>query len=528
MEPTRLATLLASVSLVADAGYGLAPGDSMRASAIAVRLADAVGASEAVAREAFFTSLLRHVGCVGFAHEMAAMFGDDLQANEAGSRTNFARRSDVFTTLLPGIVAGGAPGTQLRRALRLVTRGPRIGAAYETATCEVGRETARRMGLGGGVQRSLFEVYEWWNGNGNPRGLAGESIAPGARLARIATDAAVFHRLGGPDAAVAAMAERKSKILEPHLVECMAASAKTVFAGLTDADPRELALESEPPPHTGIGATDILAIAESLADLADLKSVFMAAHSREVARLAVGAAERLDLGDGDVRTVRLAGLLHDLGRVAITNRIWEKQGSLTSVEWDEVHLHPFHGERLLRGCAPFADAAAIVGRHHERLDGSGYHRGDRGRSIGIAARILAAADVFQAMTQDRPHREARLPAQASVTLSHMVQDRQLDGDAVAAVLAAAGERVTAPAVRERPAGLTSRELDVLGQVARGLPNAEVGRVLGISRRTAEHHLQRAYQKIGVSSRAAVTLFAVEHDLLRPDIAQPEDRLGGHG
>jgi HD-GYP domain-containing protein (c-di-GMP phosphodiesterase class II) len=519
----RLAELLCSLSLVGDAGYALEPGEAMRGCVVACGLAREAGLPDGEVREAFFTALLRHVGCVGFAHELATVLGDDLQANEAGARTNFARPVEVFNTLIPGVTRGRPLLERGRVAAWVAFGGRGIGSRYEATSCEVARVTARRIGLSGGVQRSLYETFEWWNGKGHPQGLRGDAIAPGARVARIATDAVLFYRLGGPELAVQAMKERAGSIADPDLVDVFVREAVQFLTPLADRDPRELVLSVEPEPHAEILPAEIPVVAEAFADLADLKSVFMLGHSREVARIAVAAGEHLELDEQAIDDLRVAGCLHDLGRIAIPNRIWEKTAPLTSVEWEQVRLHPYHSERMLRSCALLAGPAGVVAAHHERLDGSGYHRGDRGRAISTAARVLAAADVFQAMTQPRPHRDPKTPVEAAAELTEAARNGRLDRGAVEAVLAVSGQHMPRDLGVKNPAGLTEREVQVLALAATGASNAEIGQTLGISRRTAEHHLQSAYARIGASSRAAAALFAAEHDLLAPRSAQGKSR-----
>jgi HD-GYP domain-containing protein (c-di-GMP phosphodiesterase class II) len=189
--------------------------------------------------------------------------------------------------------------------------------------------------------------------------------------------------------------------------------------------------------------------------------------------------------------------------------IWQKPGPLTPDEWEQVRLHPYHTERVLSR-SPFLSALApVAGAHHERLDGSGYHRGSVGAELALPARLLAAADVYHAMTEPRPHRDPVPPERAAEELGREASAGRLDVDAVAAVVEAAGQRV--PRV-ERPAGLTEREVEVVAMLARGRQTKQVARALGISVKTADRHVQNAYRKIGVSTRAGATLFAMEHGL----------------
>ena len=258
---------------------------------------------------------------------------------------------------------------------------------------------------------------------------------------------------------------------------------------------------------TGEGLDRALA---AMGNFADLISPYLAGHSAGVAELATAAAQRCRIDAADTTTLRRAALVHDLGRVAIGARIWQKPGPLNADEWEQVRLHPYHTERVLSR-SPFLSALApVAGAHHERLDGSGYHRGASGAELTLPARVLAAADAYHAMTEPRAHRASIPPEQAAEQLAQEAGAGRLDADAVTAVLEAAGQR--APRL-ERPAGLTEREAEVVGMLARGLQTKQVARALGISVKTADSHIQHAYRKIGVSTRAAATLFAMEHGLV---------------
>ena len=174
-----------------------------------------------------------------------------------------------------------------------------------------------------------------------------------------------------------------------------------------------------------------------------------------------------------------------------------------------MRLHPYHTERVLSRSGFLAALAPIAGAHHERLDGSGYHRGATAAALLPAARLLAVADAYHAMIEPRPHREPLAPERAAEALAEEARHGRLDADAVAAVLEAAGQPVTRI---ERPCGLTEREAEVIGLLARGLQTKQVARALGISAKTADRHIQNAYAKIGVSTRAGAAVFAMEHGL----------------
>jgi HD-GYP domain-containing protein (c-di-GMP phosphodiesterase class II) len=511
----RLADLLGGLSIVADMGFGMPPETAMRACVIGTALARDLGLPEKEVADTFYAALLMHVGCTALAHETALVLGDDLTVNSAVARTNFADRRDVFKTMIPEATRGMPALARTRATAFIVARGKAFGKRFDTGACEVARETARRIGLGYGVQRTLYEVQEWWNGGGAPRGLKADEIALPARIARAATDAALFNDLGGADLATDAMARRSGGMLDPSIVDAFLASASELLGEATARDPRVRILEIEPEPVIERESAEVRDVARAFGDVADLKTPYTHGHSSEVATLASAAADRLRLDQATRSQLEVAALLHDLGRVGVSNAIWEKPGPLTAAEWEQVRMHPYYSERVLATSRALQPIAPIAGMHHERLDGSGYHRGCRGQDIPVASRVLAAADAFQAMTQRRAHRGPLPPERAGEELARASRGGNLDPDAVAAVLEAAGQRRPLRRRDLRPAGLSEREIEVLRLVAEGCSNREVAKRLYISPRTADHHVQHIYAKTGVSSRAAAALFALEHDLLSP-------------
>ena len=262
---------------------------------------------------------------------------------------------------------------------------------------------------------------------------------------------------------------------------------------------------------TTVGSDMLDPLIAAFADFGDLKSPWIRGHSRRVASLAEEAARLAGLDDPACEGLRRAGLLHDLGRVAIDNGIWDKPGPLTTSQWEQVRLHPYYTERIIVRCPSLAPLVEPAWSHHERLDGSRYHRALPAQSLSRGDRILAAADVFAALTEARPHRPALAHDAAARTLEVEAASR-LDADAVACVLAAAGERA-APSRHRWPAELTDREVEVLRLIARGRSTREVADRLFISPKTAGRHIENLYRKIGVSSRAAAAVFAMEHRLL---------------
>jgi HD-GYP domain-containing protein (c-di-GMP phosphodiesterase class II) len=512
VEPLRLAELLTGLSLVADIGMGLSPGEAGRATLVAMELAGVAGADEP--SDVYYTTLLQHVGCTGYAHEAAVMLGgDEIAVKRAALRTDFGSPRDIFRSYLPHLAPTAGVLTRVRAAGTAAVRAREIVRGYSRSNCEVAAQTAGRIGLGEGVRAALLEVYEQWDGKGGPRGVGGDAIALPARIAQVAVTASLFHTIGGREAAIEAISRRAGAALDPELVGLVCAGPDRILGLLDTADVLAMAVQIEPRPFIRVSELGLDRVCRAFGDAVDLKTPLHHGHAAGVAELAAGAAGRLALGPHEIAELRRAGYVHDLGRAAVPNGVWEHDGPLSWVQEEQVRVHPHYSERVLARCGPLAPLAALAASHHERLDGSGYHRQLRAGGLGTAARVLSAADAFQAMTQTRAHRPARSADEAASVLASEARAGRLDADAVRAVVEAAGR--PSPALRPpRPAGLTERQMEVLRLVAQGLSNPDIARRLVISRRTAEHHVQDVYAHIGVSSRAGAALFAMEHDLLK--------------
>jgi HD-GYP domain-containing protein (c-di-GMP phosphodiesterase class II) len=510
-ERVRLADLLAAVSVATDLGMGQEPEKAIRACLVATALARRMGTPETEVSDVYYTALLRHLGCTATAHEEAHLGGDELAVRPAAERADFGNPREAVALLLQ--MGRGTGVERVRYLTRALRAGKEGDHAILTAVCEVGARLAERLGLGPGVRDGLYQAFERWDGKGTPQGLATEGICLPARLAEVAHQAVIFDRLGGPEAAVAVVRRRAGGWFDPGVAEAFARSGADILEETRSRDVWEAVLEAEPAPPRAIGREGLDGLARALADMVDLKSPFLLGHSSEVAVLSERAAVALGLDPEAVTDLRRAALLHDLGRVAVSNRIWEKPAALSTTEWERVRLHPYQTERILARSRVLEPLARTAGMHHERQDGSGYHRGTSGAQVPAAARVLAAADAFQAMTQDRPHRPGMAPEAATAALAEQARAGRLDPEGVRAVIEAAGQ--PPPRVRSVwPAGLSDREIDVLRLVARGLSNRAIAGRLVISPRTAEHHVQHIYTKIGASTRAAAAMFAMEHGLLR--------------
>jgi HD-GYP domain-containing protein (c-di-GMP phosphodiesterase class II) len=508
----RLAELIAALSLATDLGLGLPQEHVLRQCRIALGLAERVGVDASERAAVYYVAMLAWVGCTADSHELAAQFGDEIAFRADAHRVDLAGLPLMGFMLRR--VGDGRP--RLRRAqmaATLVATGGRGAADAMTAHCRVASAIARRLRLGPEVQEPLLHVFARWDGKGIPRGTRGEELPLAIRLVHIADICEVYHRNDGVDAAVKVARERAGGQFDPRLVEAFADCAHDLLDPLAEDSSWDAVIAAEPVLAEALGSGELDAALEAVADFADLKSPWFTGHSRGIARLAAGAAQAAGLPHDAVTELRRAALLHDLGRSGVPNTIWDKPGALSDAERERVRLHPYYTERMLARPAELAALAAIAACHHERLDGSGYHRSLPGATLSPAARILAAADVYHALIEARPHREALQPEDAAAELRREVRAGRLDADAAEDVLTAAGHARAGARERARPAGLTARELEVLLLVARGASSRDVARQLIIAEKTARNHVERIYSKLGVSTRAEASLFAMRHGLV---------------
>jgi HD-GYP domain-containing protein (c-di-GMP phosphodiesterase class II) len=378
--------------------------------------------------------------------------------------------------------------------------------------CEAADALAAQLGMSQPVRDALMCTFERWNGKGQPHGVKGEQIPLAMRIVHLTHDAEALARLRSPAEAITLIRERSGHAYDPGLVAEFLPAGPEFLDRLEKLDPWDEVLAAEPEPRRRLHGEDMDGALEVAADFIDLKSPFTAGHSRQVAALAAGASQQAGLPPAEVVRARRAGLLHDLGRTAVPNSIWDKPAVLTRAEFDRVQLHPLLTEQMLRRAGALAALTPLAACHHEKADGSGYFRGLTAAQLSPAARILAAADRYQAMTQERAHRPALTPQAAAAELRRMAAAGDADREAAECVLAAAGHQAR-PRQHRPPAGLTDRETEVLQLAAAGLTTAEIARRLVISAKTADSHIQHIYAKIGCSTRGAAVLFALRHGLV---------------
>ena len=504
----RVTEFLAALSFGADLGLGHPTEHVLRQTYIALHLAERLAMGDREREVVYYSSLLAWLGCHIDAYEQAKWFGDDQAFKHDAAYVDAADVLGSVAFLLRHIGDGRPLAERVKAGVGFLADGRHdLEQMYENhwrAACAFSED----LGLSDAVRDSVAQTFERWDGKGEPDGIKGEQVLASARLVHLADVAAVFHHTGGVQAAVEVARARSGGQFDPALVTLFETEADVIFAELEQVTTWDAVMGKAPTASRELSEGELDQVLAAAADFVDLKSPYTLGHSRGVADLAAAASAELG---ANTRTVRRAGLVHDLGRMGVANTIWDKRAPLTAGEVERVRLHPYYTDRILASVPALAPLAPVASQHHERLDGSGYPRGSTAESLTPEGRLLAVADCYQAWSEPRPYRDALDASAVAARLRDEVRAGRLDGAAVDAVLRAAGHRVRRN--REWPAGLTAREVEVLRHLAHGMSQQQIAERLVISRKTAGNHVEHIYAKLGVSNRAMASLFATRHGLL---------------
>jgi HD-GYP domain-containing protein (c-di-GMP phosphodiesterase class II) len=509
-ERVRTVEVVATLSLATDLSLGVPLEHGLHSALIARRLCDELHADEQQATEAFYTAMLFYIGCTGTALTASRTFGDDDALTTYATPVRFDRPRRQVIGMARAVAPPGRP--PYRRAIQLARGMPRLVRAFPTVVatdCDVAQMLMDRLALPPEVAPLFRHTSDRWDGKGPPGRPRGEGIPLAMRIAQVARDAAFQRMLGGEEFAARVIRSRAGAAFDPEIAELYARRAGDIFADDPQASVWSQTLTSEPGPGLELEGKAIDDALAAVGDFADLVSPFLLSHSAGVAKLADAAGRLCGLDDDEVRALRRAALVHDIGRVTVPARVWQATGVLSPGDWEILRLHAYHTERILSRSSFLQSLGATAAMHHERLDGSGYHRGCSAAEISVPARVLAAADRYHTMTEDRAHRNGRAPEQAVERVVAEARAGRLDAEAVAAVAEAVGHQRPQLGL---PAGLTPRERTVVGLLAQGLQTKQIARALGVSAKTADTHIQHAYRKMGVSTRAGAALFAMRHGI----------------
>lgn len=426
------AQVLSALSHALDITEGQPRGHSQRSATLARRIACRLGLDRADVDRIVLAALLKDAGCSSNAAAVAALYGnDDAAAKQDRKVTDHLRPVESLRHLLRSTAPGGTPAAKLRHLRALAAHGAEGSRKLTALRCDRGAQAACSVGLDDDIQQAIRDLDEHWDGRGYPAGLQGEAISLFGRILCLAQTLEVFWSLGGPAAARRVAAERSGRWFDPALVAVLGGDAdhEDLWADLQEADPTA-GLQTAP---DGLLDGVVLdRIAATFATIIDAKSAFTASHSAGVAEIACGLTVRLGLPADAQRRMRRAGLLHDIGKLGVSNRILDKPGKLDADEWEAMRRHPALGQEILGKVDALQDTAWLAAVHHERLDGTGYFRGLDAAQLSVSARIIAVADVAEALLADRPYRTG-LPIEEVLAIIRRDADTKFDGEAVEAL-----------------------------------------------------------------------------------------------
>jgi HD-GYP domain-containing protein (c-di-GMP phosphodiesterase class II) len=429
----RLSEVLSALSHALDITEGQPRGHAERTCLIGMRLGTQIGLGEEELSSLFYALLLKDAGCSSNSAKVASLYGNaDDAVKRDRKTTDHLRPTQSLRHLLRSAAPGASAREKARHIRALVAHGSEGTRELTALRCERGADVARKVGMGEATAEAIAALDEHWDGRGYPIGVAGDQIPLLGRVLCLAQTAEVFWQLGGADAACEVARGRRGKWFDPELSDALCAFEGDARFWSSLEQPRVDAWEPAERTET-VDQARLDSVAEAFAAVVDAKSPYTATHSAGVARIAVGLALLLGLDERTRRDLYRAGLLHDIGKLGLSNRILDKSGELDADEWREVRRHPLTSLQILRGVGVLHDVARLSGLHHERLDGSGYYLGFDGAQLDLPARVLAVADVAEALSAERPYRAALAPDEVLAIMGREAGTK-LDADAFDALV----------------------------------------------------------------------------------------------
>lgn len=419
-----LAEIISALTYALDLTEGQPAGHCIRCCWIGFHIGQRIGMDPATLWDLYYTLLLKDVGCSSNAARLCELYGQDDRITKRDFKSV---DTDSLVQLVQFVLnhAGvkGSLADRFKRVLRLAREGEKLATELIQTRCERGADIARRLGFGEAVATGIYALDEHWNGRGRPRGLKGEEIPIHARIALMAQVIDVFHQIGGRDVALRELRNRSGTWFDPVLVEVASSLfSDDVFLESLKADHLDRLVQELEPEGRFLMVDDDLVdeIAEAFGQVVDAKSPWTAGHSKRVALYADIIATKMVVEDSRRRWIKRGALLHDLGKLGVSNSILDKEGSLTPEEWQEVRRHPAYTEEILARISPFRELAIIAGAHHERLDGKGYPKGLVASELTLETRIITISDIFDALTAPRPYRGPVPVPEAAEIMGRMV------------------------------------------------------------------------------------------------------------
>jgi HD-GYP domain-containing protein (c-di-GMP phosphodiesterase class II) len=422
--PIRLSEVVGGLSYALDVTEGEPPGHALRTCMIGMRLAEELGLDPQARSDLFYALLLKDAGCSANSARMAALFGaDDQVAKRTSKRVDWSGKLPALLWSLRTVAPHGSVRARTQR-LRAIKDEGEVTRSLIQARCDRGADIALLLGLTEASAEAIRALDEHWDGRGQPRGLRGEEIPLLGRILCLAQTVEIFHAAGGARAAWAVARRRSGRWFDPALVAALGACVGEleVEGDVSAWEPGDRLLEADD------ARLDRIAIA--FAGVIDAKSPWTYRHSDRASVIAASLAAALGAGGDTLDDLRRAALLHDIGKLSISNRILDKAGRLTPAEFAKVREHPLITARILERVPGLRHLAPLAAAHHERLDGRGYPHGLTAAELDMPMRVLAVADVYEAVTSERPYRRAMSSGRALAIVREQAPAR-LDGDAVA-------------------------------------------------------------------------------------------------
>jgi putative nucleotidyltransferase with HDIG domain len=418
-QSIRLAEIMAALSHALDMTEGQPAGHCIRCCWMGVQIGKGLGFSTEALGDLYYTLLLKDLGCSSNAARICELYlADDLTFKRDFKLVD-SSLSQVLGFVLSHTGLQSGLAERFRGVLNILQNGGTISRELIETRCQRGAEIARQMHFSEPVAHGILDLDEHFNGGGKPQGLQGASISPFARIALMCQVADVFYVGGGRDAARREVRRRSGTWFDPAFVDAFLklSSDETFWDTLSSLELNEIVLSLEPGQSARLADEDYLDdIAAAFARVIDAKSPFTSGHSDRVALFTDLIAEEMGYDPARRRWIKRAALLHDIGKLGVSNSILDKNGKLDGDEWEAMKSHAAHSEAILEKIAVFSDLARVAGAHHERLDGKGYPRGISGEAICMDTRIISTADVFDALTADRPYRAAMSVSKALAIL----------------------------------------------------------------------------------------------------------------
>ena len=435
-ETFRFSEVLSAMSFALDIVEGQPEGHIVRSCYIGMMVGERLGLTEEQRSALFYALLLKDAGCSSNASRVTALFdSDDFQAKRKMKTVDWSRLPRAALYAARTVSPEGALWTKARQLFAVGKQGPEVARQLVQIRCERGAEITQLMGFPEETARAIRSLDEHWDGAGHPDGLKRDEIPLLARICGLAQTVEVFYSAHGPASAEEMVRTRRKRWFDPHLSDMFLAEAREgrIWENLGSPDLTRALSKLEPADKTLEATPERLdLVARAFAQIIDAKSPFTYQHSEGVSDVAVAISEHMGLGPDEVRDQMRAGLLHDIGKLGVSNKILDKPGKLTSEEFAKIKEHPRLTQDILDRVAPFRNIVERSANHHEKLDGSGYHRGLTGESLDLPSRILTVSDIYDALTQERPYRAA-MPVEKAMGILNEESGTKLCPESVAAL-----------------------------------------------------------------------------------------------